>query len=115
MDDDFLDKLPYPLNLKAGDPETYREITKMREAAEAAHGKDTIERVSRKYVEMRAELIERPLASGRKAELQEQTLLLEHKYGYEVLAGAPRITGGDHPVHDWRGQLEVMPDAPPAE
>jgi hypothetical protein len=114
MDDDFFDKLPFPLNLKAEDPETYLKITKMREAAETEHGKDTIERASRKYVEMRVELIERPLDPGRKKELQEQTRLLEHEYGYEVLTGAPRITGGDHPVHDWRAQLEAMPDAPPA-
>jgi hypothetical protein len=114
MDDDFLDGLPYPLNLNADDPETFREITKMREAAEAVYGKETIARCSRKYVEMRVELIDRPLAPSRKRELQQQTQQLELDYGYEVLTGAPRITSGSHPVHDWRAQLASMPDAPPA-
>lgn len=113
MDDDFLDKLPYPLNLNANDPETFREITRMRDAAEAVHGKETIARATRQYIEMRVELIERALALSRKRELQEQTRLLEQKYGYEVLTGAPRITGGDHPVHDWRAQLESIPNALP--
>lgn len=44
---------------------------------------------------MRAELQKRPLDPGRKKDLQEPTRRLEQKYGYEVLAGAPRITGSD--------------------
>jgi len=107
MADDFRDELPYPLSLKAEDPQTYLEITKMREAAEAVHGKEAIERVSREYRQMRAELHKRPLDGGRKKALQEQARRLEQKYGYEVLAGAPRITGGDHPVHDWGYQLDI--------
>jgi len=110
MADDFRDELPNPLSLKAEDPHTYLELTKMREAAEAVHGKETIERVSREYRQMRAELQKRPLDPSRKEDLQEQTRRLEQKYGYEVLAGAPRITGGDHPVHDWDAQLEDAPE-----
>jgi hypothetical protein len=94
--------------------ETFRKITKMRESAEAVHGKEAIARVTREYVEARVELIERPLAPSRKRELQELTRLLELKYGYAVLTGAPRITGGNHPVHDWRAQLESISDVPPA-
>ncbi len=101
MADDFRDELPFPLSLKADDPQTYLELTKMREAAEAVHGKEAIERVSTEYRQMRAELQERPLDPSRKDELLELTRRLELEYGYEVLAGAPRITGGDHPVHDW--------------
>lgn len=101
MADDSRDELPYPLSLKAEDPQTYLELTKMREAAEAVHGKETIERLSKEYRQMRAELQRRPLDPSRKEELQARTRRLEQKYGYEVLAGAPRITGGDHPVHDW--------------
>jgi hypothetical protein len=109
MADNFRDELPYPLSLKAEDPQTYLELTKMREAAEAVHGKETIERVSEEYRQIRAELQKRPLDPSRKAELQKQTRRLEHEYGYEVLAGAPRITGGDHPVHDWDAQLDDTP------
>jgi hypothetical protein len=106
MADDFRDELPPPLSLRAEDPRTYLELTKMRETAEAVHGKDTIERVSTEYRQMRAELQRRPLDPSRKEELLEQTRRLEHEYGYEVLSGAPRITAGDHPVHDWRAQLD---------
>lgn len=107
MADDFRDGLPYPLSLKAENPHTYLELTKMREAAEAVHGKETIERVSQEYRQMRAQLQKRPLDPSRKKDLQKQTLRLEQKYGYEVLAGAPRITRGDHPVHNWGDQRDV--------
>lgn len=113
MADDFRDELPYPLSLKAEDPRTYLELTKMREAAEALHGKETIERVSKEYRQMRAELQKRPLDPSRKEDLLEQTRRLEQTYGYEVLAGAPRITGGDHPVHDWGAQLDDAPGDSP--
>jgi hypothetical protein len=107
MADDFRDDLPYPLNLKSDDPQTYLELTKMRETAEAVHGKETIEHATLEYVRARAELQKYPLDPSRKEELQEQTLHLEQEYGYEVLAGAPRITSGNHPVHDWGAQLKA--------
>lgn len=107
MADDFRDELPYPLSLKAENPHTYLELTKMREAAEAVHGKEAIERVSEEYRQMRAQLQQRSLDSSRKKNLQKQTLRLEQKYGYEVMAGAPRITRGDHPVHNWGDHRDV--------
>jgi hypothetical protein len=109
MAGDFRDELPYPLSLKAENPQTYLELTKMREAAEAVHGKETIERVSVEYRRMRADLQKRRLDPSQKEEVLEQTRRLEQEYGYEVLAGAPRITGGDHPVHDWNAQLDDAP------
>lgn len=108
MAGDWRDELPYPLNLKDDDPETYLELTKMRESAEAVHGKKKIEGVTKEYVRARAELQKHPLDPSRKEELLEQTRRLEQEYGYEVLAGAPRITGGDHPVHDWSAQLAAL-------
>lgn len=111
MADDWRDRLPYPLNLKDDDPQTYLELTKMREDAEAEHGKETIERVTKEYVRARAELQTHPLDPTRKEELLEQTQRLEQEYGYEVLAGAPSITRGDHPVHDWGAQLDALEDS----
>ena len=51
-----------------------------------------------------------PLDPSRKEDLQERTRRLEHKYGYEVLAGAPRMIAGDHPVHAWNAPLEDAPE-----
>ena len=86
--------------LDADDPRTYLEITKMREMAEAIHGRETIERETERYREIRAELQTRPQYQRRDA-LQREAARLEHTYGYEVLAGVPRVTRGDHPRHDW--------------
>jgi hypothetical protein len=84
------------------DARSYLEIAKMRETAEAVHGRETIERVTGEYRRLRAELqaVTRP-PSGRRDELQLECGRLERTYGYEVLAGVPRITRGDHPRHDW--------------
>jgi hypothetical protein len=97
MADDFRDELPYPLSLKAEDPQTYLELTKMREAAEAVHGKETIERVSQEYRQMRAQLQKRPLDTRRKKDLQKQTLRLEQKYGYEGAGRRAAHHGGRSP------------------
>lgn len=114
-DADFRDALPYPLSLRADDPQTSIEIARMREAAEAVHGRETIDRLTREYATLRAELQSRPLDPSRKGELLAQTQQMEHEYGYEVLTGVPRITGGDHPIHRWKAQLEDAPDTPPTQ
>lgn len=103
--DDIFDDLP---SLNPDDPETYLKITEMRTTAETVHGKETIEDATLEYVRARVELITHPLDPSRKEELQKQTNDLEQKYGYEVLTGVPRVTWGDHPVHDWRAQLRAL-------
>ena len=86
--------------LNADDPATYLKITKMRETAESVHGRETIERVTEEYRQIRAELQTR-LPYERRHELQREAARLEQTYGYEVLAGVPRLTRGSHPRHDW--------------
>jgi hypothetical protein len=86
--------------LNADDPATYLKITKMRETAESVHGRETIERVTEEYRQIRAELQTRP-PYERRHELQREAARLEQTYGYEVLAGVPRLTRGSHPRHDW--------------
>ncbi len=77
-------------------------ITKLREEAEAEYGRDEIEHVAEQYRQMRHELQRHPHPElTRRRRLQLACARLEHKYGYEVLSGVPRITQGDHPRHDW--------------
>jgi hypothetical protein len=84
------------------DAEAYLKIAKMRETAEAVHGRDEIERVTEEYRQIRAELQAVPHPPpDRRRELQLACARLEHKYGHEVLAGVPRVTRGSHPRHDW--------------
>jgi hypothetical protein len=82
--------------------EAYLEITKVREAAESVHGREEIERMTEEYRQIREELQTVPHPSyERRDELYRECARLEQKYGYEVLAGVPRITRGSHPRHDW--------------
>jgi hypothetical protein len=87
--------------LDADDPDTYLKITKMRELAEQVHGRETIERVTEEYRQIRAELQKHPSSQERADELLANARRLEAAYGYEVLAGVPRVTRGSHPRHDW--------------
>ncbi len=86
--------------LDARAAETYLEITKIRETAEAVHGRETIERLAEEYRQIRAELRTRP-PYMRRRELQTAAARLEHLYGYEALAGIPRAIRGDRPPPRW--------------
>ena len=88
-------------DLDADDPATYLKLTKMRETAEAVHGRAKIEQVTEEYRQIRAELQQHRPPYERRDELQRRAAELEHTYGYEVLAGIPRVTRGSHPRHDW--------------
>jgi hypothetical protein len=83
------------------DPATYLKITKMRETAEAVHGRARIEEVAEEYRQIRAELQQDRPPYERRDELQRRAVELAHTYGYEVRAGIPRVTRGRHPRHDW--------------
>jgi hypothetical protein len=80
----------------------YLRNTKLREAAEAKHGREEIERVTEEYRQLRHELQSVPHPERiRRKELLLACARLERKYGYEVLSGVPRITKGSHPRHGW--------------
>lgn len=80
----------------------FLRITKLREAAEAEHGRERIERATEEYRQLRHELQSAPHPDPiRREQLLLASTRLERKYGYEVLPGVPHITRGDHPRHDW--------------
>jgi hypothetical protein len=82
--------------------QSYLAISRLRERAEAAHGRRTIERVTEVYRRNCAELQAVPHPPfDRRSKLLRECARLEHAYGYEVLAGVPRVTRGSHPRHDW--------------
>jgi hypothetical protein len=84
------------------DAREYLEITKMRETAETVYGRETIERVAEEYRRARKELQARPRPSDNRCdELRRECKRLEAIYGYEVLAGVPRMTRASHPRHNW--------------
>lgn len=93
--------------------EEYLRITKLRQTAEAVYGREEIERVTEEYRQIREELQGPPRPTGeRKEHLLRQSACLDLQYGYEVLAGAGRVTRGDHPRHDW--SVKPSDSAPPS-
>lgn len=110
MSDEDEDALIFDLD----DQKRYERITQKRDAAEKKHGRDRVDQVVKDYARIRVELQKHPAPSNRR-ELQAKARRLEEDYGYEVVAGAPRVTRGNDPVHDWAAKLEDVPDAPPTE
>lgn len=82
------------------DADGYLERAKMREAAEAVHGRETVERASEVHRQYYAELQRHPRPDeARRLLLRDRLIELEQRFGYEVLTGASRITSGSHPIH----------------